>query len=273
METMAQQDDKAQHLFVIRHGDRWDYHHKDEWKSDTNRRDGDPPLSSLGMQQSREVGLYLDNILEQLDIKDITWMSSPFLRCLQTSELALSSFSKVDVSSLPILPEYSVFEWDGKGGKWHESLPTLAERKHYFPRISIDYKSMFHPTLPEPRHAFRERCQKVVTSLSQRIPYRPNSAIVIVTHAAACIGISVAAADCQNQHVTPAAPASIYGLSRSSGCQAWNLPPHDAPESWNGYTSHLSKLDGKTVPWNHFGSDKGYTGPPTSRFAPTDTQK
>jgi len=79
---------------------------------------------------------------------DITWLSSPFLRCLQTSNEALNAFQKVDLSELVINPEYSIFEWDGHSGEWHKDLPELEERKHYFPRLNLSYETSFVPELP-----------------------------------------------------------------------------------------------------------------------------
>ena len=104
----------------------------------------------MGHQQAHETGVFLDSLLSQRGIqaKDIIWLSSPFLRCLQTSNDALNAFSRVHVETLPILPEYSIFEWDGNDGKWHEDLPPLAERKHYFPRLDVTHQSLFVPTLP-----------------------------------------------------------------------------------------------------------------------------
>jgi broad specificity phosphatase PhoE len=104
----------------------------------------------LGHQQAQETGKFLDSWLSEKGFTsdDLTWMSSPFLRCLQTSDDALNSFRKVDVLTMPILPEYSIFEWDGHGGEWHLDLPPMKERKHYFPRLDVDYESYFIPELP-----------------------------------------------------------------------------------------------------------------------------
>lgn len=92
----------------------------------------------------------MDTLFEEKGITadDITWLSSPFLRCLQTSTDALNSFRKVNVDSVEILPEYSVFEWDGNDGQWHKDLPPMEERKHYFPRLSLSHESLFIPKLP-----------------------------------------------------------------------------------------------------------------------------
>lgn len=80
--------------------------------------------------------------------EDVTWLSSPFLRCLQTSDEALNMFKHVDMDSVKINPEYSVWEIDGHGGKAHASLPALTERKCYFPRLNETYESVFVPALP-----------------------------------------------------------------------------------------------------------------------------
>jgi broad specificity phosphatase PhoE len=142
--------ESQQYLFIVRHGDRWDYAQPD-WKRMATSRLGDSPLSPLGHQQAQEVGRFFDNWLADNEIRadDVVWMSSPFLRCLQTSDQALNAMKTfAGASNLPILPEYSIFEWDGHSGQWHQDLPTLTERKHYFPRLDTDYQSFFIPPLP-----------------------------------------------------------------------------------------------------------------------------
>jgi broad specificity phosphatase PhoE len=142
--------DGKQYLFIVRHGDRWDYANPD-WKRVPTSRLGDSPLSPLGHQQAQEVGCFFDNwfTANEIQIDNVVWMSSPFLRCLQTSDQALNAIRTFHAAqALPILPEYSIFEWDGHGGEWHQDLPTLIERKHYFPRLHTDYQSFFIPTLP-----------------------------------------------------------------------------------------------------------------------------
>jgi broad specificity phosphatase PhoE len=242
---------------------------------ETTDRSGDPPLSKLGHQQARETGIFLDQLLSSDGITgdDLTWMSSPFLRTLQTSDNALNAMTKTNIKNVPILPEYSVFEWDGKGGKWHESLPPLSERVHYFPRMDVKYQSLFVPTLPEPRSEFHGRCERAIHALNQRYCFKPRSALVVVSHAAACIGLARAAANLTLTDITPAAPCTIFRLSRTDNSATWQMDQHDAVNSLNGHTSHLSDLGSTTVPWNHFGDKaihRGYTGPPTSRFAPKD---
>ncbi|KAL7569897.1 hypothetical protein ACA910_008563 [Epithemia clementina (nom. ined.)] len=176
----------AQHLIVIRHGDRWDYKNRVAWRNHPYARKGDPSLSSLGHEQARETGQYLNSIFQDLGISadDITWMSSPFLRTLQTSTQAMNALTFEDANLIPILPEPGVFEWDGHGGDWHASMPELSERVHYFPRLldsATSYIPLYNPSLPEPRSGFQSRCQKTIDALHKRRPYKPKSALVVVT--------------------------------------------------------------------------------------------
>lgn len=203
---------------------------------------------------------------------DITWMSSPFLRCLQTSHEAIDAFQKLGGrNDLTILPEYSVFEWDGHNGKLHKSLPDLGERKHYFPRVDVAYESLFIPDLPEPRTEFHSRCQRGVQAINHRYRFRPGTALIVVSHAAGCVGLSAAATNQTLASITPAAPCSVYRMTRTSDTPVWNMDAHDAVNSMNGHTAHLSDMGSSAMPWNNFGNKKifrGYTGPATSRFAP-----
>jgi hypothetical protein len=140
--------EEAQSLFVIRHGDRWDYQHP-EWLETAKRR-GDPPLSTLGHEQARETGIFLDRLLakEGFTGDKITWLASPFLRTLQTSDDALNAFTEIDSKGIAIRPEYSVFEMDGHDGVLHKDLPGMDERKCYFPRLNEAHESLFVPELP-----------------------------------------------------------------------------------------------------------------------------
>ena len=95
-------NDDKQYLFIIRHGDRWDYSNP-EWKALSTSRLGDSPLSPLGHQQGRQVGQYLNTFFKSNSIStsaeenNITWLSSPFLRCIQTSNEAIQELSSLSI--------------------------------------------------------------------------------------------------------------------------------------------------------------------------------
>uniref|UniRef100_A0A7S3DSP5 Phosphoglycerate mutase-like protein n=1 Tax=Entomoneis paludosa TaxID=265537 RepID=A0A7S3DSP5_9STRA len=279
---MSTDKEEAQHLIIIRHGDRWDYENPQAWKDHTSNRKGDPPLSALGLHQARETGNFLESYLQELDIQatDITWMSSPFLRCLQTSTEALNAMTTLQADyQIPILPEDGIFEWDGKGGAWHKDLPPKEERIHYFPRLletTSTYQPLHVPTLPEPRSAFEGRCRATLDALHKRHTYKPKTALILVSHAACCASFAYLASNQTLQDITPAAPCSLYHLQRFENTPIWALDAHDAPSSKNGFSDHLAAIGSNTVPWNHFGDKSkhlGYTGPPTSRFAPASLQQ
>mmetsp|Transcript_6266 Transcript_6266/g.7291 ORF Transcript_6266/g.7291 Transcript_6266/m.7291 type:complete len:299 (+) Transcript_6266:64-960(+) len=281
---------RSQTLFIVRHGDRWDYSHP-EWSS-TAARPGDPPLSSLGHRQARDVGRYLDEVFarENIHARDITLLSSPFLRCIQTSNELLSEFHKTqgDVAeTVSIQPEYSVFELDSKDRGWHASLPTLAERKCYFPRMEEAHESMFVPTLPENRGQFLDRCEDVIRRLNTKyqhpdgecttttitdaaaaggsVAQQQPRVIVIVTHAAGCVAMAKSASGKELQDINPAPPCGIYRLDRVSDSEAWDIDHYSKEGGMNGYKDHLGDVGVTTKGWNNFGDDKvnnGYTGPP-----------
>lgn len=140
-----------QSLFIIRHGARWDYAHP-EWLVTATRR-GDPPLSPLGHRQARETGKFLDSILfrEGIAASDITWLSSPFLRCIQSSNEMLDQMITtrgVPAETVMINPECSVWEIDLDGSDAPLCLPSLQERQCYFPRLNVSHKSLMIPPIP-----------------------------------------------------------------------------------------------------------------------------
>ena len=248
-----------------------------KWKKLSTSRTGDSPLSALGHRQATETGQFLDTWLHEhgfTTAEDITWLSSPFLRCIETSNGAINAFRRVQgIDQLPIRPEYSVFEWDGHNGEWHKDIPPMTERKNYFPRLDLNHQSLFVPTLPEPRNQFMERCQMAAHKIDETYPFEQfrGKVIVIVSHAAGCIMLSKVLTGKELTDITPAGPCSIYGFTRKSSDKLWTIDQHDKTGGFNGYTDHLSNQGSTTVPWNNFGDGtrKFYTGPPTSRFAPS----
>lgn len=260
-------------LFIIRHGDRWDYQHP-EWKK-TAGRIGDPPLSTLGHEQARQVGQFLDKLFakEKIDSSQITLLSSPFLRTVQTANELVGAMNNINktcpsgVDGIKILPEYSVFEFDMWGQDLHSSLPDIEERKHYFPRLDNDYNTMFVPSLPEDKARFFQRCEDAMASITKEFEINEgnrNRVIIVVTHAACCIGLVRAATGLHTSEINPASPCGIYQLTRKKVDEKWNIDHFSKAAGLNGYTGHLEDVGTCTKPWNHFGDkdvDDGYTGP------------
>ncbi len=79
----------SNYLILIRHGERLDdkYNVSNEEKESTkveNKRD--VPLSIRGKQMALETGRFLKTYLSKIGAScDVTYYSSPYLRCLQTA--------------------------------------------------------------------------------------------------------------------------------------------------------------------------------------------
>lgn len=237
-----------QSLYIVRHGDRYDYSYP-EWKERANRP-GDPPLSDLGHAQARETGEYLNTLLaeDNISAEDVTVLSSPFLRCIQTTNNVLAKFKMEDAHQLRIKPEDSVWEIDS-GRNAHSDLPTVVERGCYFPRLDVEHESLFVPDVPEKfPDEFVPRCAKAVTELNKKYTYRSHSVLLVVTHAAGCIALAASAAGVHTDDINAAAPCSITKLSRSSNDDIWELCDVN-----HGYKDHMSTLGKKTWPWHFSG--------------------
>ena len=244
----------------------------EQWK-ETATRPGDPSLSSLGHVQARETGRFLDSVLaaEGISAKNVILLSSPFLRCVQTSNEILSQFRETsgDVAeTVSIKPENSIFEFDRNGwGKYHQDLPTLSERKCYFPRLDENHSSLFEPSLPESAEAFLQRCEKAIVQLNQSYPYDengPDKVVILVTHAAGCVGLAKAASGKQLQDVNASPPCGIYRLTRTTNGEIWDMDHFAKENGMNAYCKHITDMGESTIPWNHFGPkdvNDGYSGP------------
>lgn len=250
-------DGAPQYLYLIRHGDRWDCDNPG-WQK-TSARPLDTPLSPLGHNQARETGLFLQQLFEEDGIsspEDITWMSSPFLRCLQTSNDALNALTLPNANRIRILPEYAVCEWSH-----HNAPPPLEERMHYFPRLDITYRSMFLPRPEEVRPVFQHRCERAAASIGERFPYRPHTALVVFTHAAPCLNIAEAAAKVTWADLNPVAPCGVYRLSRTNKEQrVWTIDARDGERgdgrrNLNGHTDHMSHICGSTSAYHPLGTE------------------
>ena len=144
------------------------------------------------------------------------------------------------MDGVQINPENSIWELDGHNGRLHASLPPVEERPLYFPRVNASYESLFTPALPEPRSEFLGRCDRAVAALNKRFPFSPRTAIVIVSHAAACVGLARAAANASLQEINPAGPCGIYRLTRTSDTEMWDLDHYSDKKGLNAYSNHLS---------------------------------
>ena len=222
----------ALRIWIIRHGDRFDYQiGSDAWKK-VAIRPLDPPLSELGKKQALEMAeaVLLDSLASQS--RPITRIiSSPFLRCIETANPLAA---KLD---LPLLLDHSLFEI----GHTDAVLPPNQERKAYFPRIDETYESVFKPRDDEacPGQAI-ERFGRTVVDLTEKFP---GESVVLVTHAAGVVTMVSRLLKRPIRSIPPASPACLFMLERDSADADWVLSA-DFP----GSIAHLSDL-GLTGPW------------------------
>lgn len=106
------------------------------------------------------------------------------------------------------------------------------------------------------------RCDKAIQELNKKYPYKPNSVIIIVTHAACCVCLAKSAKGGELSDINPAPPCGVFGLSRTSNSETWELDKYDKEGGLNGHSAHLSDLGKNTIPWNHLGKDGAYSGAP-----------
>jgi len=280
----------GQSIFIVRHGDRWDYSHPEFAKSEKNVRKGDTPLSDLGRIQARETGIFLQHLLQlserSTDPLDVVVLCSPFLRCIETANEMLQQFTdrsgktKRSFRTHTIRVEPSIWELDGiHNGLHHQHLRNVEEitkeRSWYFPRVDTSHVPLFIPDLPESKEESLQRFRRVIDAIHNTYTYQPNQTIIIVTHAAACIGLVKAASQRQLNQITPAAPCCIYHLQRySNKNKVWDMDCFTKRDGMNGHMHHISDAGQYTIPWNNYGprcihtNKSKYTGPPRSDMEP-----
>ena len=95
-------------IFLARHGQRHDYEQKEHgvnWTA-TAERPWDPPLTPIGEQQGTLLGAGARAQAEKLVLPPITRViSSPFIRCLQTSVAAAEALGVTKIAVEPGLAE------------------------------------------------------------------------------------------------------------------------------------------------------------------------
>lgn len=144
--------------------------------------EGDSVLSKHGEAQAVELGEFLKSIEPKVD----RIYSSPFYRCLQTSEPASQYLN------LEIYPETGFGEWYKRERLTHPSAASPSELKKFFPTVKEDYKSLVQvPVEGETEEELHERSklafQAVLEDINKNSP--DVKTILVVSHAATRIGL------------------------------------------------------------------------------------
>ena len=123
-------------IYLIRHGDRFDYANAEVWRSRCAQlgiERSDPPLSSIGHAQARSVAA----ALASAGVQHI--LASPYLRVIQTAQ------PLAHVTGIPISVEDGLSELGHAPG----SIVPPAQRFAYFPEIDVTNASLCTVESPE----------------------------------------------------------------------------------------------------------------------------
>jgi len=201
-----------QTVYIIRHGDRFDFNLGEaKWK-EIAQRPLDPVLSDLGNIQAGYLGRHFRQLRDS-GKKISKVISSPFVRCIQTCNPIAGAYD------VPICVDNSLWEVVYTS----EVMPDLTERAAYFPRVDVNYQSVFKPELDEqfPVECI-ERYAKAGALLLER--FADEESIVICTHAA---GVAALVASLLKAAVTsfkPVSPAAVYALEATGDpTKPWRL--------------------------------------------------
>lgn len=195
------------------------------WPKDAVK--ADPVLSDLGFQQSREAGVFLNTLLASDGITSadqITLVTSPFIRCVQSANEVIDSLINVN-GTIDIFLEIGManairsnFDYDAAVERLstQQRVNTTIQNRLGVPKESNEYHN---------RHEFKARVTEVVNSLNQAFPYEPGTAILAVTHGSVAPLLVKDAGHyrLKEDHFKRVRPGCISKLSRMSNKQVWDV--------------------------------------------------
>lgn len=223
-------------LFLVRHGDRWDFANKALWKAAAKQHgfeERDPPLSAIGHEQARSAA----KVLSEQDIDVI--LASPYLRVLQTAQpLAHASGLHINIE-------------DGLSEAHHVvgSIASPADRFPFFPEVDLSYEPL-HTVLASgvdgmgrPAEDFPGAYLQRQILMAKLLPRRYSGKCVACFSHAASLAVVAALTGKSLSEVGNFAPAGIFKLTSHDGT-SWVLEAHGSDNS-----GHVTRNNPKTFPW------------------------
>ena len=217
-------------IFLIRHGDRFDYANKELWKRSLplGLNPHDSPLSSVGHAQARSVA----TALASAGVERI--LASPYLRVIQTAQ------PLAHATGIPISIE------DGLSELGHEpgSVVPAQQRFAYFPEIDITYSPLHTVSAPERVSSFPLLYFRRILSMAAQLQrVHDGKTIACFSHAASVA--LVAALTCSSvSEAGRFAPCGIFKLVKDGTASSWRIEQHGGDNS-----SHCSQNTTATFPW------------------------
>jgi len=270
-------------IFLIRHGDRFDYANP-SWAANAKANGAlvtDPPLSALGHVQATETAAYVSQRTrllyrdgngnkkdeEEEGISNSTAvprhgvskiLTSPYLRVIQTAVPTANALG------LPLSIEWGLAEAHATPGMG--ILPLARERFAYFPQIDPSYESLqvvkstsgcyCHRT-GHPCEAFAGRFVQRMQAFAQTLESQYYGETVVCFSHAASTALVAAMLKCSLRE-PQFAPCGVYELQRK-GKGPWELL-----RSGESNQPYVSENSSTTYPWGfgrkHFQEDGKYFG-------------
>ncbi|KAF4984039.1 hypothetical protein FZEAL_697 [Fusarium zealandicum] len=154
----------------------------------------DPPLTSHGVAQAKEMGQHLMTLDPPIDAV----YSSPYYRCLQTitpfvelkQEQLQGELNTKDATAATIRPEYGLCEFFG-AAPFDHPIPASPKRlKALFPAYDESYASALTPSRKgETIQDLYRRVAAAVQAIIDRCDAEGKRAVVLCTHAAVVIAL------------------------------------------------------------------------------------
>ena len=262
MTTTTTATPQRKNIYFSRHGERIDWIDK-TWIESAKRRT-DPPLSSYGLEQARELGIFIATL--QPRITHI--YASPFLRTLQTAVQVARQIKNQDLSSTtkirvePGFGEYFIDEGIWNDENIYRSVDQLSDLSEHMEYFDQDYNSVFKEdyflqSKLETRQQMRDRLKRVLQCTLDAHSFDCN--LLIITHAAPLIeGVRALLTpnDNRTEQVIKKEEIQISMNQTKSNQSTWNMTPVRAgvcslthleltDDKWtllkNGLASYLSK--------------------------------
>jgi broad specificity phosphatase PhoE len=223
---------QASTIYLIRHGDRFDYANKELWRSRCSQlgmQPSDSPLSCLGHSQAR----YVAAALTGAGVERI--LSSPYLRVIQTAQ------PLAHATGIPISIEDGLSELGHSPG----SIIPAEKRFAYFPEVDVAYASMHTVTAPERDASYPLLYFRRILSVAAQLQRAHDGKTIACFSHAASVALVAALTSCSVAEVGKFAPCGIFKLVRDDADAPWRVAQHGCDNS-----AHCGQSAATTIPWS-----------------------
>ncbi|KAK6540080.1 hypothetical protein TWF694_008910 [Orbilia ellipsospora] len=244
-------------IYVVRHGFRsnWVVSNDGEYNATIKSPTGipsDPPLTSYGVDQAKQLGIHLAS----LDIKPQHIYSSPYYRCLQTSEPIAKELG-IGIEGV----EGGIAEWFGTAPFDHPLPATPELLKTFFPMLNTEYQQIITPavrgeTMAQVHNRAAYTLTRLIDYLDKKHP--EVDAIVLVSHAATVIATGRALVGDEEMDVgAGTCSCSVYKRKDMNSSPEW--VDVDGKEVDNTGNLDLNKIAIPVLQWKGKGVMSGWT--------------